>query len=485
MLLRPVMSIPKLALILMLVIGTGEAQGQAFDFADARAHSLVIEGPVRFHLGDDPDGKLRWAQAAFDDSQWPIVRSDRSLRRQGYEGYAGFAWYRFKVIVPAQFENLGILIPQLRTSYEVFADARFVGRFGGMPPEGKLVSGYDQIFPLPPSSSASEHSITIAIRVWNSDWLSRIGGGLEDPPVIGEIGALKSLKNQENRARFWSLASGNALMLMNLVAAFAGFFLFWMRPADREFLWFGLYELLTGVQHLCTDWSMFYPTNWGLSWLLDDCLATSSWLFFLIFIFRILNGRRNWLFWSAVGTEIATTAGTLLSLAGWIGWDRWRIASLLFLIPYFSCILNLLYRRARQGVADAQLMLLPVGFCYVTWFSTVLLGMLNAYGHAWVIRDFGWFFLVSRWPFPFTFLNIADTVMLLAVLAVLPLRFARSRGTRSGSPRRWSRRAQFSRCLSQLRFRRLPALPSNASTSRPVMSAATSSKSFRPLRAVS
>lgn len=216
-------------------------------------------------------------------------------------------------------------------------------------------------------------------------------------------------------------------MLMNLLAAFAGFFLFWMRPADREYLWFALYELLTGVQHLCADWSMFYPTSWKASWLLDDSLATSSWLFFLLFIFKILNGRRNWLFWAAVGTEIATTGGTLISLAGWISWGHWRIGALLFLIPYFSCILILLYRRARQGIADAQLMLAPVAICYVTWFATVCLGVLNAYGQAWVGRYFAWFFVVSRWPFPFTFLNVADMLMLLAVLAVLPLRFARSR----------------------------------------------------------
>lgn len=414
--------------IALVVMGIAcKTQAQVFDFEHSRPQSLNLDGPVRFHLGDDQDGKLGWVQSGFDDTQWPLLRTNLGWGEQGYNGYSGFAWYRFKVLLPAQRQQIGILIPRARTSYEIFADGKFIGRFGGMPPQGRYVFGFDQIFPLPIDSALPGHPITIAIRVWNMDWLARLGGGLDGAPVIGELTALENLKTDNNWARFWSLTSGNALMLMNLLAAFAGFFLFWMRPADREYLWFALYELLTGVQHLCADWSMFYPTSWKASWLLDDSLATSSWLFFLLFIFKILNGRRNWLFWAAVGTEIATTGGTLISLAGWISWGHWRIGALLFLIPYFSCILILLYRRARQGIADAQLMLAPVAICYVTWFATVCLGVLNAYGQAWVGRYFAWFFVVSRWPFPFTFLNVADMLMLLAVLAVLPLRFARSR----------------------------------------------------------
>jgi len=388
---------------------------------------VSLDGQLRFHLGDDPDGKLGWADPAFDDSQWALLGSNSTWGEQGYRDYSGFAWYRFKVILPAQSEHFGILIPRLRTSYEVFGEGKPVGHFGGIPPHGRYVIGFDQIFPIPTDSSSAGHPIVIAIRVWNMDWLARFGGGLEGAPTIGEMDALKALKTQKDWERFWSVTAGNALMLMNLVAAFAGFFLFWMRPADREYLWFGLYELLTGVQHLCTDWVMFYPTGWKTDWLLDDCLATASWLFFLVFLFRILNGRRNWLFWAAVGTEVATMAGTAASLAEWISWNQWRIGALVCLIPYFVCILSLLYQRARQGVADAQLMFAPVAVCYFTWFSTFVLGILYAHGQTWVGRAFGWLFQLSRWPFPFSIQDVTDMLMLLAVLAVLPLRFARSR----------------------------------------------------------
>ncbi len=54
-------------------------------------------------------------------------------------------------------------------------------------------------------------------------------------------------------------------------------------------------------------------------------------------------------------------------------------------------------------------------------------GALANSGHAWVQRYFGWFFEISRQPFPFSVNDVADLLMLVAVVAVLPLRFARSR----------------------------------------------------------
>jgi hypothetical protein len=437
MLLRTATKLAEVFLALLFIVAASGTQAQIFDFENSHSQTMSLRGQWRFHLGDDPDGKLGWADPAFDDSQWTLLRSSRTWSDQGYKGYSGFAWYRFTVIAGPEDEHLGnenrgneqlgILIPRLLTSYQIFANGKLVGQFGGIPPHGRYVIGFDRIFPIPTDSSSVGHPIVIAIRVWSMDWLAILGGGPDGAQTIGKMDALKALKTQNDRGRFWSLTSGNVLMLMNLVAGFAGFLLFWMRPSDREYLWFGLYELLTGVQHLCTDWVMFYPTDWNAVWLLDDWLATASWLFFLVFLFKILNGRRNWLFWAAVGTEVATLAGNAAGLAQWISWGQWRIGSIVILLPYFACILNLLYRRTRQGVPDAQLMLVPVAICYVSWFATLVLSILNLYGQTWVGRDFGWLFELSRWPFPFSFQAVADMLMLLAVLAVLPLRFARSR----------------------------------------------------------
>ncbi len=410
---------------LLMALASG-IRAQTFDFENSHPQTISLDGLWRFQPGDDPNGTLGWAEPAFNDSTWPLLRGDRPWSDQGYKGYTGVAWYRFKISLPEAHQQLAICIPRIHNSYQIFVDGKLIGQTGGMPPHREYITDVDHIFAVAPPETHSGGTLSIAIRVWQMSWFDRAGGP-EGAATFGEMDALKVLNAQNNWGRFWSISSGNALMLMNLVAAFAGFFLFWMRPGDREYLWFGLYELLTGLEHLCVDWATFYPSRWEVPWALDCSLSASSWLFFLLFVARILNGRRNWLFWAAVGTSVATVLAAAANLEQWIGLNQWYISWAIFLVPYFAYILSLLYRRAREGVSDAQLMLAPVAICYASWFAMILLRILNSYGQTWVSRDFRWFFQLSRWPFPFSFQDVADMVMLLAVMAVLPLRFARAR----------------------------------------------------------
>jgi hypothetical protein len=148
---------------------------------------------------------------------------------------------------------------------------------------------------------------------------------------------------------------------------------------------------------------------------------------FLLFIFTVLDGRKNWLFWSGTATVVVTILAQLAFRMGWIGLVQSDLIWAFALVPYFCCVLVLLYQKASRGVADAQLMLIPVGLCYVCWLARILLNAFGASGHTWAYRNLYWFFEVSRRPFPFSVNDLADMLMLVAVVAVLPLRFARSR----------------------------------------------------------
>ena len=117
-----------------------------------------------FHPGDDPDGKLGWAKPDFDDSSWPLLRSNTGWGEQGYKGYSGFAWYRFKVLLPDEHRRWAISLPRLLTSYQIFADNRLIGQFGGMPPHAQYVVGFDQIFALPADLPSPGHAVTFAIH---------------------------------------------------------------------------------------------------------------------------------------------------------------------------------------------------------------------------------------------------------------------------------------------------------------------------------
>jgi len=74
-------------LVLVLLWLTLSAQGAAW-----------AQGTIRYHFGDDPEGKLGWADPAFDDSAWPVAVEGRVP--QPPFASDGFVWIRVCVVVP-------------------------------------------------------------------------------------------------------------------------------------------------------------------------------------------------------------------------------------------------------------------------------------------------------------------------------------------------------------------------------------------------
>jgi hypothetical protein len=53
-----------------------------------------------------PTAIIGWASPDFQDSSWPILRFNAGWGEQGYKRYAGFGWYRFKVVCQTMTLNL-------------------------------------------------------------------------------------------------------------------------------------------------------------------------------------------------------------------------------------------------------------------------------------------------------------------------------------------------------------------------------------------
>ena len=391
-------------------------------------HLITVNGQVRFHLGDDPDGKLGWAQPECDDASWPLLRTSSNWATQGYPRYYGFAWYRFKLIVPANETSFALGVPRILSSYQIFADGERIGQFGDLPPQPRILNGYNQIFPLPSNYSLQPREISIAIRVWHTPTpASYLGGGIGSPPLAGNRELISDWKTAQNHAMFWELASSNILMLINMLAAATGLLLYLRRRNELEYLWFAIYEFLTGADHLRGDYRSFYVTSWTGNYLLGMFLSTASWIFFLFFVTRILQARKDRLYWIAIASVTFIGLATFAHVLGLIPYQlRYGIASI-GMLPYFGCVLTLLYRGTRRAIPDARLLLVPVAICYASWSLLLIYGTILVAGYPWITGYFRWFLQLSSWPFPFSVQDVADLLMLVSIVAILPMRFARTR----------------------------------------------------------
>jgi len=61
---------------------------------------IDLNGPWRFTLGDS----AAYARIDFPDSTWSLIPFNKSLSQQGYVDYDGYAWYRYKVVIPSSLK---------------------------------------------------------------------------------------------------------------------------------------------------------------------------------------------------------------------------------------------------------------------------------------------------------------------------------------------------------------------------------------------
>lgn len=418
-------------LLLLCVAAAFPALAQKFDMQRDRLPVAELKGQFRFHTGDDPDGKLGWADPGFDDSKWSLLKSDQSWYDQGYKNYGGMAWYRFQVAIPATHPPLALYLPELATSYQVFANGRMIHQFGGMPPHAQADNSLPQLAPIPEDSLTAGNPLTIAIRVWHApNWAMFAGGGPYGTVRIGDASALRIQSDLVFKEAFWHQAANGVMLLVYVLAGLAGVALFLLGRDGREYLWFGLCELImTGVTVLAI-WPVFLPIGYMKAEAMEKFLVMLAYLFLLAFLFRVLRQPRGWLYWAAIGSAV------LLFLAGIPGELQWTsmasgvMALGLAYLLLAACIVILLIAGARRGNEDARLLLIPFGLSCALHFIGFAFGTAVLTGaplSGWVSTVNGRYNQVSTWPFPFSVPQGADFLFELALLGVLLLRFARIR----------------------------------------------------------
>ncbi|HEV2179710.1 MAG TPA: hypothetical protein VGR59_05295 [Gemmatimonadaceae bacterium] len=246
-------------------------------------HAMVpLDGPWRFHTGDDP----RWADPTFDDTSWESVDLTpaagahdpdvglagyvRGWGARGHRGYSGYAWYRMQVLVDgSRGAPLALAGPlEVDEAYQVYVNGRLLGgcgRFDSATPH--VYNTRPTIFPLPAAlratPSAPNAEVVIAVRVWaGPEYMRELpdGGGIRIAPMLGELGAIGAQYKIEWLAKVLGyvveVVEAAAFVLLALLALGVAMF----DPSKRAYLWLAVALVLTAIAR--ANQAVFYWTTW-------------------------------------------------------------------------------------------------------------------------------------------------------------------------------------------------------------------------------
>jgi hypothetical protein len=229
--------------------------------------AVPLNGPWKFQVGDSPTdpqtGKLRWADPAFDDSKWscvdltpPAGTYDATTgtsgfvsgwARQGHPGYAGFAWYRFRVQLQSENTDsptrLALKMPaKFDDAYQVFANGQFIGEFGDFTMAGvKMYTSQPSAFSLPSGSNRGQ--VSIAIRMWmdpSTTFGNASAGGLHGPPVLGDRPVIMAMQILARKALLRFVASYFVEFFIILLAIFVTLVLYRLDRSEPAFPLLGI-----------------------------------------------------------------------------------------------------------------------------------------------------------------------------------------------------------------------------------------------------
>jgi hypothetical protein len=247
-----------------------------------RAAAILLDGPWRFHTGDDP----RWADASADDSDWETVDLTaapgshdgdvglpdyvRGWMAHGHPGHTGYAWYRRVVAVPDGRASWDVLGPTLvEDGYELYWNGRLLGGSGTLGPHPRVVGTRPLRFALPAGAAGTRGVLALRAFMLPRPAPGADGGGMHSAPIL----APRPISDGLHRAQWERTVAGYVVDAIEPLAmvSLVGLAL-WCRPrsSHRGFLIFASVALaLTAARRL---------DNAIVAWtdLMD--LPTYSWL---------------------------------------------------------------------------------------------------------------------------------------------------------------------------------------------------------------
>jgi len=319
-------------------------------------HGVIqLDGPWHFQMGDDP----LWSDPTLDDSGWLNVVLGESLAEQGFESYAGYAWYRLR-IHPSQLHLGGpdsgplrlLVTPYSVGQVSVYVDGVEVGHTRGMTGSPKMYESLPIDVPLP--QVKSDQPVMVAVRTWAAPGIPITHGLLERV----EAGTREDIADRVALAvsHKWNqrIIAEMVLAFLFLGVAALGWILYLAQRHHCEYMWMALMCLavvLTSTVQLC-HWLGLLSTE--VFHVLDLWTGRIFMAVTVEFVLRFTSAGRRQL---ARGFQIAVLVLPLVSLVGLE--TVYDVLSITAEVVFCVLVSALLFRAWRKGFREAGIMLVP------------------------------------------------------------------------------------------------------------------------------
>jgi sigma-B regulation protein RsbU (phosphoserine phosphatase) len=406
--------------LLTVVAAALPAPAQQVD-ASATGGPTPLDAPWRLHFGDDP----AYAQPGFDDSHWILHRIDKDWASEGRKGYAGYAWYRMRVVLPGSSEPLAIAIYPPANAIEVYIDGALAGTLGRMRPEPALTH-LRTVYAIPVPAGLHRRSVEVALRAWEDKRTAPYlgAGAASHPALLGTARDLDRITALEQENRWLAKFPDWAVDMAGLCAGLFSFGLFLLQRQAREYAYAAAYlcgsaasDVLFWILHQAGADQPITANAFGV---LDSVLVC----FWLLFTWGFVRARADRLLYACLAAAwmlaFATPLVDVFRVIG-IGGFYWIVAAVYLFLSI--AVFIRLFTLARRGNRDGQLFLVPF---FLSMVVESILGIVAALYASGVVNLLSERTLYRGPYFDVTWEQLFTILSYFAIGAVLVLRFARS-----------------------------------------------------------
>ena len=208
---------------------------------------LPFAPAIRYHFGDDADGKQGWAASQFDDSAWMVAQ----YGRWAVPAFSsdGFLWVRARVPVQAGL-NEPLALRITGDSYHMLTNEVFVNGVK-LADSGRLSTRSDALFDLPPALITVPSIAIVVLRIQYDPYIRKNVRVTGMRFSINESRVLR-LEQRAHRARILVGQAPYLTVYLIIVLLGIGLLGFWKRSGGGEILLCSLWLISGSAFVLCT-----------------------------------------------------------------------------------------------------------------------------------------------------------------------------------------------------------------------------------------